>query len=194
MKLKLVPITVLFCTALSLSPLVNAQDVQEELAQALKEAQELSKKTGGKPVDMKEQLAAALKDQAEDEARKKAALKKQLEAPGPVVLPEWTPPVPQFTPAGPATRKLVDDQVEIVLTGTSPLTPAELGDAWEAAKREPFSFGRNNSNVNETRTVTVSFSTMEAPVQKVSMEAKRAPGEKITRVTLSSLLPKPGEG
>jgi len=37
------------------------------------------------------------------------------------------------------------------------------------------------------------LSTRTDPVQKVEMDARRAPGEKITRVEISSPLPKPGD-
>ena len=62
-----------------------------------------------------------------------AALKKHLEAPGPVMLPDWIPATPEFKAAGAPARKIVDDEVRIVQTGMSSLTPKELADSWEAA-------------------------------------------------------------
>lgn len=126
-----------------------------------------------------------------EEAKEKAALQKQMEALWPIALPDWTPKVPQFKPTGPATKKIVFDEVNVVLTGTSPLTPAELGDSWEAAKGDKLNSSRTNSSVNDTKTVFIYLSTREEPLQKVVLEATRAPEDKITRVTVSSPLPKP---
>jgi hypothetical protein len=51
--------------------------------------------------DVKKQLEEVNKEE------EKAALQRQLEAPGPVALPDWTPKVPQFEPAGPVSKKIV---------------------------------------------------------------------------------------
>src|SRR5207245_11431287 len=110
------------------TPLLQAQD-DKEVDEAVQQATGAAKKMGVKMPDVKQQLEEIDKE----EAKEKAALQKQLEAPGPVALPDWTPKVPQFKPAGPATKKIVDDEVDIIVTGTSPLTPAQLGDSWEAA-------------------------------------------------------------
>lgn len=187
MKSTLVPITLFLSAALTLSPLASAQEPDPDLAKVLKDAEEQSKKLNMKVPDIKEQLAEIEKD----EAKEKAALQKQLAAPGPIALPAWTPALPQFTPAGPATKMIMDEQVHIVLTGTSPLTPAELGDAWEAAKTGTMSFGRSNNSINDTKTVIIYLKMLDAPRQEVRLEATRAPKEKITHVTVTSPLPKP---
>jgi hypothetical protein len=67
------------------------------------------KKMGVKMPDVKKQLEEVNKK----EAKEKAALQKQLEAPGPLPLPDWTPKVPQFEPTSPVSRKIVNDEVNI---------------------------------------------------------------------------------
>jgi len=108
-----------------------------------------------------------------------------------VKLPDWTPKVPQFKADGPAVKKIVDDEVNIVQTGTSPLTPAELGDSWEAAKGDKLNSSRSNNSVNDTKTVFIYLYARSEPPEKVVLEATRAPEEKITHVKISSPLPKP---
>jgi hypothetical protein len=188
MNSNFVPITLFLSAALTLSPLANAQDSDPDLDKALKQAEEQSKRMGIKVPDVKAQLAEV----EQDEAKEKAALQKQLEAPGPVALPDWTPKVPQFTADGPAMKELIYDQVKIVVTGTSPLTPAELADAWEAARTEKMNRTRNNNSSNETKSVMLEL-TLRDTDQKVRLEATRAPEEKITHITVSSPLPKPDE-
>jgi hypothetical protein len=74
----------------------------------------------------------ARQEEQEKRAKEKlqAALKKQLESPGPVVLPDWTPVTPEFKAAGAPVRKIVNDEVRIVQTGTSSLTPEKIADSW----------------------------------------------------------------
>ncbi|HEX7518614.1 MAG TPA: hypothetical protein VF345_15145 [Chthoniobacterales bacterium] len=187
MKSTFVPITLFLSVALTLSPLARAQETDPDLAKALKEAEEQSKKMNIKVPDIKPQLAEI----KQDEEKEKAALQKQLEAPGPVALPAWTPKIPQFTPAGPATKKILWQQVHIVLTGTSPLTPAQLGDDWEALKIEKMSRSRENNSFNDTKTVIIVLRTQDAAREEVRLEATRAPEEKITHITVTSPLPKP---
>ncbi|PZR73677.1 MAG: hypothetical protein DLM73_09980 [Chthoniobacterales bacterium] len=187
MKSNFVSVTLLLSAALSFAPVTRAQEANPDVAKMLKDAEEQAKKMNMKVPDVKPQLA----EMEQDQAKEKAALKKQLEAPGPIALPAWTPKLPQFTAAGPATRKIIDDQVHIIVTGTSPLTPAELGDAWEAAKTEGMSFGRSNNSINDTKTVIITLRPQDAAQGEVRLEATRAPKEKITHVTITSPLPKP---
>src|ERR1043166_2685159 len=118
-------------------PLMRAQHNplnDPDLKEMLKEAQEMQKeaKEHQNPTsqDTKKKLADMLSQAKEEEARQEeqekrekeklqAALKKQLEAPGPVVLPDWTPATPEFKAAGAPARKIVDDEVRIVQNGTS---------------------------------------------------------------------------
>ena len=187
MKSNFAPITLFLSATLMLSPMANAEEPDPDLAKVLKEAEEQSKKMNIKVPDIKPQIAEI----EADEAKEKAALKKQLEVPGPIALPAWTPKLPQFTPAGPAAKKIIDEQVHIIVTGTSPLTPAELGDAWEAAKTNDMSFGRSNNSINDTKTVIITLRPQDPALGEVRMEATRKPKDKITQITVTSPLPKP---
>ena len=173
--------------SLTLPVFLRAEDPDKDVDDAINQATEAAKKVGVKVPDVKKQL----KEVDKEEAKEKAALRKQLEAPGPVKLPDWTPKVPQFKVEGPATKKIVDDEVDIVQTGTSPLTPAELGDSWEAAKGDKLNSSRSNNSINDTKTVFIYLYTRGEPQEKVVLEATRAPEEKITHVKISSPLPKP---
>ena len=100
----------------------------------------------------------------------------------------------QFEPTGPVSRKVVNDEVNIIQTGTSPLTPAELGDSWEeAAKGDKLNSSRTNGSYNDIEVVTIYLSTRQEPLQSVVLKAGGAPEDKITHVTISSPLPKPVE-
>jgi uncharacterized membrane protein len=205
--------SILAIICLLLAPLIRAQEnppsdphLKEMLKQAQemqKQANELQKQNATSP-DKKKKLAEMLSQAKEEEARQEeqekrekeklqAALKKQLEAPGPVVLPNWTPATPEFKAAGAPTRKIVDDEVRIVQTGTSSLTPEKLADSWEAAAvaANNLNHGRSNNNVNGKITMIMFLSTRTDPVQEVKLEASREPDSKITQVEISSPLPKP---
>jgi len=174
-----------------------------DLQQLLKQAQEMQKSSGSpdarkKLAEMeamaKEQAAQQEQEEKQEKEKLQAALKKQLDAPGPVAFPDWTPVTPEFKPAGKPTKKLVDEEVKIVQTGTSSLTPEQLADSWESATAEKdknLSRGRNNLNVNGKITRILSLSTQTNPVEKVELEASREPNSKVTQIEISSPLPKP---
>jgi len=212
MPLKYLPTSVLVVWLLFATS-ARAQDnplEDPDLQQLLKQAHEMQKnardlqKSPGSP-DTRKKLAdmeAMAKEQAEqqeqeekDEKEKlQAALKKQLEAPGPVAFPDWTPVTPEFKPAGKPAKKLVGEEVRIVQTGTSSLTPEQLADSWESAtvvNEKNLSRGRNNLNVNGKITRILSLSTQTDPVERVELEASREPKSKVTQVEISSPLPKP---
>ena len=212
MRLKYLPTSVLVVWLLFATS-ARAQDnplEDPDLQQLLKQAQEMQKnardlqKSPGSP-DTRKKLAemeamakeqAAQQEQEEKQEKEKlqAALKKQLDAPGPVAFPDWTPVTPDFKPAGKPTKKLVDEEVRIVQTGTSSLTPEQLADSWESAtvvKEKNLSRGRNNLNVNGKITRILSLSTQTDPVERVELEASREPNSKVTQVEISSPLPKP---
>ena len=89
---------------------------------------------------------------------------------------------------------VVDDQVRVIQTGTSSVSPEEILKAWEAAVADkPLNhfYNRGTSNGNVSNRLDVS--TRTDPVQKVRLEARRGVGEKITQVTISLELPKPYE-
>ena len=215
MSLKYLPTSVLVVWLLFATS-ARAQDnplEDPDLQQLLKQAQEMQKnardlqKSPGSPdtrkklAEMeamaKEQVAQQEQEEKDEKEKLQAALKKQLEAPGPVAFPDWTPVTPEFKPAGKPAKKLVDEEVKIVQTGTSSLTPDQLADSWESAtvvKEKNLSRGRNNLNVNGTITRILSLSTLTDPVEKVELEASREPKSKVTQVEISSPLPKPDIG
>jgi len=185
---------------------LNDPDLKEMLKEAQemqKEANKLQKQNPTSP-DTKKKLAEMLSQAKEEEARQEqeekrekeklqASLKKQLEAPGPVVLPDWTPATPEFKAAGTPARKIVDDEVKIVQTGTSSLTPEKIADSWQATAGEANNLNQslNKINVNGKITRILFLSTRTDPRQEVELEASREPDSKITQVEISSPLPKP---
>ena len=207
------PFSLLICICFLAAPPLRAQNDASndtDLAKMLKEAQDMEKEAGeiqkASPpapekkktisdlqAESKEELARAEAQEEKEKEQLNAALKKQLAEPGPTALPDWTPKTPQFTPTGPATKKIVDDEVKIIQIGTSTLTPKELADEWEAAATAAGNLNhtRNNISSNGNITTIMFLSTRTDPEQKVEMEARRAPDEKITRVEISSPLPKP---
>ena len=191
MKAYFLPFLVLF--ALVFAGLANAQDTDNETETALRQADEAAKKMGLQMPDVKKMMAEDAQEEAKEQANAKAKLQAAISAPGPVAFPNWTPKIPEFTPAGPVAKKIVDDVAQIVQTGTSPLSPVALADEWEKFKNDKYQFSRMRSNINETITQTVTFRELEDPHQEVTMKATRAPREKITHVTLSAPLPTPAE-
>jgi len=187
MKSRLFVFVFLIIASFLLTLFLPAQDTDKDVDDAIQEATESAKKMGVKMPDVKKQIEEINKE----EANEKAALQQQLEAPGPAALPDWTPKVPQFKPDGPVSKKIVGDEVDIIQTGTSSLTPAELGDNWEAAKGDKLNSSRTNGSYNDTKVVTIYLSTRQEPLESVVLEARRAPEDKITHVTISSPLPKP---
>jgi len=212
MPLKYLPTSVLVVWLLFATS-ARAQDnplEDPDLQQLLKQAQEMQKnardlqKSPGSPdtrkklADIeamaKEQTAQQEQEEKDEKEKLQTALKKQLEAPGPVAFPDWTPVTPEFKPAGKPARKLVDEEVRIVQTGTSSQTPEQLADSWESVtvvKERNLSRGRNNLNVNGKITRILSLSTQTDPVERVELEASREPDSKVTQVEISSPLPKP---
>ncbi len=174
--------------ALGLAPLLRAQDSENELSLAIKQANEAAKK-----IQMKMQDVKKIMDETDtEEAKEKAAKQAVVDAPGPAKLPAWTPKVPQFTSAGPVAKELINGEPAVVENGTSPLTPAELGDAWEkAVANQEINHTRNNMPVNGAITVILYLSARSESRQEVRLEARRDPGEKISRVMVISPLAVP---
>ena len=200
----------LVISCLLLAPFLRAQENplnDPDLKEMLKEAQEMQKEAkklqNPAAPDTKKTVAEMLSQAKEEEARQEqeekrdkeklqAALKKQLEAPGPVVLPDWTPATPEFKAAGAPARKIVDDEVKIVQTGTSSLTPEKIADSWQATAGAANNLNQslNKISVNGKITRILFLSTRTDPRQEVELEASREPDSKITQVEISSPLPK----
>jgi hypothetical protein len=176
--------------------LKQAQEMQKEAGELQKHnptSPNAKKKLAELEAQAKEEEARQEQEEKREKEKLQAALKEQLDAPGPVVLPDWTPATPQFKAADTPRKKIVDDEVRIVQTGTSSLTPKELADGWEAAAvaAKNLNHGRNNISVNGKLTTIMFLSTRTDPVQEVKLEARREPNGKITQVEISSPLPKP---
>ena len=183
-------------------------DLQQLLKQAQemqKNARELQKNPGSlgtrkKLSDLeamaKEQAAQQEQEEKSEKEQLQAALKKQLEAPGPVAFPDWTPVTPEFKPASKPVKKMVDEQVKIVQTGTSSLTPEKIAESWQAAASAANSLNQslNKLNVNGKVTRILFLSTRTDPRKEVELEASREPDSKITQVEISSPLTKPDIG
>jgi hypothetical protein len=196
-------------------PLLNAQDNpmnDPDLQQLLKQAQEMQKKAGDSQKNSgsrdtrknlsdlqamaKEQAAQQEQDEKLEKAQLQAALKKQLDEPGPVAFPDWMPDTPEFKPAGKPTKKVVDEEVKIVQTGTSSLVPEKIAESWQAAATAANNLNQslNKLNVNGKITRILFLNTRTDPRQEVELEASRDPGSKTTQVQISSPLPKPEIG
>ena len=172
----------------------EAQEMQKQAGEVQKQNPPASKKKMAEMVAESQRMAAeAEAEEKRDREKLQAALKKQLKEPGPITLPDWTPATSQFKANSPLTKKIVNEEVRIIQTGTSPLTPKELADGWEAAADAAKSLNhvRNDITSNGNVTQIMFLSTRTDPEQKVEMAARRAPGEKISRIEISSPLPKP---
>jgi len=172
-----------------------AQD--DDIDAAMKKAMEDANKPAAKKPDMekmeretKAQIDQAEAEQKAEEAKQKAAAQAVVDVKGPVSLPDWTPQVPQFTPSGPPARKLVDGEPKVIVTGTSPLSPEALCDAWDKFSNPKFSHERTGSEINHSADLFVSFRNGEDGTA-VRLEAERKAGAKVTHVTISSPLPVP---
>ena len=212
---KYLPTSVVVVGLLSLAMAVRAQDNpmnDPDLQQLLKQAQEMQKnardlqKNPGSPGTRKklsdleamanEQVAQQEQEEKSEKEQLQAALKKQLEAPGPVAFPDWTPVTPEFKPAGKPAKKVVDEQVKIVQTGTSSATPEKIAESWQAAATAANNLNQslNRLNVNGKITRILFLSTRTDPRQEVELEASREPDSKVTQIEISSPLPKPEMG
>jgi len=204
MDLKQLPISTLvvwFLLAASVGAQDNPMD-DPDLRQLLKQAQEMQKNSGSpdtrkKLADMeamaKEEATQQEQEEKVEKEKLQAALKKQLDAPAPVAFPDWMPATPEFKSAGKPTKKLVDEQVKIVQTGTSSLTPEKIAESWQSAAAAANNLNQslNKMNVNGKITRILFLSTRTDPRQEVELEASREPDSKITQVEISSPLPKP---
>ena len=178
--------------------LKQAQEMQKNAGELQKNpgSQDSRKKLAEMEAMANEEAARQEQQEKQENERLQAVLKKQLEAPGPVVLPDWTPVTPEFKAAGAPARKIVNDEVKIVQTGTSSLTPEKIADSWQAAANAANNLNQslNKISVNGKITRILFLSTRTDPRQEVELEASREPDSKITQVEISSPLPKPETG
>ena len=207
MDFKYLPASLLVVWLLFATPIRAEENPMNDpdLQQLLKQAQEMQKSSGSQ--DARKKLAemeamakqvAAQQDQEEKDEKQKlqAALKKQLDAPGPVAFPDWIPATPEFKPGSKPAKKVVDEEVKIVQTGTSSLTPDKIAESWQAAATAANNLNQslNKMNVNGKVTRILFLSTRTDPRQEVELEASREPDSKVTQVEISSPLPKPDIG
>jgi hypothetical protein len=199
MKLCLTSFALAAALIWSAASAVRAQTdkVTREALQETSEAMKRAIQNAPQFAQVLEEEGDDIDDEDEDENSKPAPSpiaspppRKQTVKADPPTLPEWTPPVPQFKPDGPVSRKKVNGEEKIAQTGTSPLTPAQLGDSWETAKTAEFMRTRNNLSVNGEITVKVTLADYYEPREEVHLEAVRGPKEKVTRVTIYSPFPK----
>lgn len=193
-ELRSVAVALAVCLLSALPAHAQEDPLQDpDFQAALKQAQEVQKKNPPvKMSDLQKQANEIQADQRKEEQKEKDALKKQLEAPGPLALPDWTPATPEFKATGSPAKKIVDDHVAITQTGTSTRTPEQLADAWEAAIADKkINHVRNNISSNNNLTTVLFLTTRTDPREEVRMEARRPEGAKVTQVTISSPLPKP---
>src|SRR5260370_33504257 len=111
------------CTALALISTTYCFAQDNDIDAQIKKAMEDVNKPAAKKPDMekmeretKAQIDQAEAEQKAEEAKQKAAMQAVGDVKGPVSLPDWTPPVPQFTPSGPPARKLVGGGTKINVT------------------------------------------------------------------------------
>jgi len=106
------------------------------------------------------------------------------------------PVTAEFKATGKPTKKVVDEQVKIVQTGTSSLTPEKIADSWQAAATAANNLNQslNKITVNGKVTRILFLSTRTDPRQEVELEASREPGGKVTQIEIASPLPKPEIG
>ena len=207
MNFKYLPASLLVVWLLFATPIRAEENPMNDpdLQQLLKQAQEMQKSSGSPDARKKlaemeamaNQVAAQQEQEEKDEKQKlQAALKKQLDAPGPVAFPDWIPATPEFRPGSKPAKKVVDEEVKIVQTGTSSLTPDKIAESWQAAATAANNLNQslNKMNVNGKVTRILFLSTRTDPRQEVELEASREPDSKVTQVEISSPLPKPDIG
>ena len=207
MSFKYLPTSLLVVWLLFATPIRAEENPMNDpdLQQLLKQAQEMQKSSGSPDARKKlaemeamaNQVATQQEQEEKDEKQKlQAALKKQLDVPGPVAFPDWMPATPEFKPGGKPAKKVVDEEVKIVQTGTSSLTPDKIAESWQAAATAANNLNQslNKMNVNGKVTRILFLSTRTDPRQEVELEASREPDSKVTQVEISSPLRKPEIG
>ncbi|MDQ2867951.1 MAG: hypothetical protein M3R59_06005 [Verrucomicrobiota bacterium] len=171
------------------------QKLQEtEAAKASKpvDPKEAKKKLAQMEADSKKEMAEMVAKEKEQKAKLDAALKKQVEAPEPTAFPDWMPATPQFKAAGTPAKKIVNEEVRLLVTGTSPIPPRDILAAWkEATKGKPLNNFFNDITSNGDVTQILFLSEREEPYRKMRLSAHRDVGGKVTEIELAEELPKP---
>lgn len=170
-------------------------DIDAQIAAAMKDPNKPAASKADMEKMTKETIAQIDQAEAEnkaEEAKQKAKMQALVDSKDPATLPDWMPQVPQFTPSGPATRKVIDGEAKIVLTGTSPLAPDALADAWDKFKNPKFSHERTGSEINHSTDLFITYRNGEDN-SEVKMEAERKAGAKVTHVTITSPIRLPAE-
>ena len=178
--------------ALALAAAIPLFGQDDDIDARIKKVMENPDQPAASKADMKKlqeqamsQIHEAEAENKAEDAEKKAAVQKLVDQKGPASFPDWTPAVPQFTPAGPPVRKMVDGEARIVQTGTSPVSPDKIADEWDKFKNEKFSHERTGSVINNAADLFVSYRKADDNTE-VKLEVERKAGEKTTRVTISS--------
>ena len=96
----------------------------------------------------------------------------------------------QHIPAQSTDNSKPNGEPKVIQTGTSPLSPEALCDAWDKFANPKFSHERGGSEINHNADLYVSFRNSEDNAT-VKLEAERKAGAKVTHVTISSPLPVP---
>ena len=88
--------------------LKQAQEMQKNAQELQKNPESLDtrKKLAEMEATAKQEASRQEQEEKNEKEKLQAALKKQLDAPGPVVLPDWTPATPEFKSAGAPAEKL----------------------------------------------------------------------------------------
>jgi hypothetical protein len=188
-RLSVTNLVVALVLALSHTLRADDPDIDAEMKKVL---QNPNASATGSKADMKklqkqamDQINQAEAENKAEEAKKKAELQALVDQKGPATLPDWAPAVPQFTPAGPASRKIVDNEARIVVTGTSPVAPEALCEAYFNAAGPSFSREKTGSDINHNVDLFVNLRKPDDN-SEVKLEAERKAGAKVTRVTISS--------
>jgi hypothetical protein len=181
-----------FAAALAIAVAIPLFAEDDDIDAQMKKAMENLDKPAASKADMNKlqeqamsQIHEAEAENKAEDAEKKAAVQKLVDQKGPASFPDWTPAVPQFNPAGPPARKMVDGEAKIIQTGTSPLSPDKIADEWDKFVNPKFSHERTGSLINNAADLFVTYRKVDDNTE-VKLEVERKAGEKTTHVTISS--------
>jgi hypothetical protein len=187
MNPKLSGLLLFLAVAIALRVVAQNDDEDKTLKQAMEDAQKTAAKAGIKVPDAAKQLPV---DLSEDEKESKAEDKKLL-VHSPAVtlpltkLPDWIPPVPDFQADPNAKRKQENGVESGKLTGVSSAAAEAIAEAWhEAATKTKVSFGRTDSNINNKKSIRLTFDDVNNFFGGGKAELLLEPGKK-TKVEIN---------